>query len=113
MSEQTMTVGELVDQRGPCQLMLAVMALAEKHGRIPCGEWDYRFESDPKFRLLLNGGTKPEWKPTGAFMPVKRFECVIEHDGWAVANFNTAEGVVLGGFTEADLLAAIDREEKL
>lgn len=103
------TVGEIFDREGPCLFMVKVLELGEKHNRQPVGEWDYWFASDPRWRLIVNGGGSDEWQPAGAFAPVKRFECAIEYNGWLVASFNAVGGAVIG-LTEARILEALERE---
>lgn len=102
------TVGEVFEAHGPCALMAKVVELAQKQQRIPVGEWDYRFTSDPRWRLCINGGKDAEWTPPEA-PPVKRFEVFMEFNGWPAATFNVVEGCVIG-VTEDQILAAFDAE---
>lgn len=58
------TVGEVVDQRGPCVLMERVVKLAEAHRRIPVGWWVLALEGE--WELTVNGTTEardgiPPW----------------------------------------------------
>lgn len=106
MSQQT--VGDVFDERGPCLLMAKVMDLAEQVGRMPFGEWDYRFQSDPRWRVCVNGGTSSEWTPPDA-PAIKRFESYVEFNGWPAATFNTVDGAVIG-ITEDRILVAFEQE---
>jgi hypothetical protein len=101
------TVGEAVEQHGFCEVMLRIVDLAKHLGRIPAGEWDYRFASDPKWRICLNGGTQPTWTPTDA-PAVERFYAYLEYNGWPAGIVNAAGGSV--ALNEDRIIAAIERE---
>lgn len=102
------TVGEKVDRDGPCVLMVKVCDLAQKHGRVPVGEWDYTFASDPKWRLCMNGGPHDSWSPEEG-IDVPRFEVYVQFNGWPAALFNTAGGQVIG-ISEDEIVAAFEKE---
>ena len=102
------TVGELVEERGLCAIMAKVADLAQVLKRLPAGEWDYSFQSDPRWRICLNGGQAPTWSPPNA-PAIARFDGYAEFNGWPAGSFNAAGGVMVGDLEDA-LLAALDRE---
>ena len=104
------TVGEAVEEEGYSELMLAVVELAERCGRVPVGQWAYRFTSEPRWRLYVNGGDK-DWTPEGA-MTIPRFHALLERDGWPVALVNAASGTIMG-VPEEVTIAAVQRETEL
>lgn len=107
MSEPT-TLGEAVDQRGYAQVMVLVGELAHVVGRIPCGEWEYRFTSDPRWRVCLNGGAQATWTPPEA-PAIPRFHAYLEFNGWPAALVNPAEGTLIN-IDEASVIAALETE---
>ena len=104
------TVGEAVEQNGYSELMLAVLELAEHCGRVPVGQWAYRFTSDPRWRLYVNGG-EAEWRPVGT-VTIPRYHALLERDGWPVALVNAAGGTLIG-VPEDVTIAAVQRETEL
>ncbi len=102
-----MTVGEAVDQHGYCELMMRIADLATVLKRVPFGEWEYRFVSDPTWRVCVNGGTAAEWTPPDA-SPIPRFHAMVEKNGLPAAIFNAAGGSCL--LSEGKIIAAVDAE---
>jgi hypothetical protein len=103
------TAKDVFDERGPCALMMKVLTLAELKNRVPVGEWDYQFASNPAWRLCVNGGLFETWTPSKDVPPIKRFEAYVAYQGWPAAIFNTVEGIVTG-VTETMILDAFDTE---
>lgn len=102
-----MTVGEAVQRNGYCVVMLKLVDLAQAVGRIPVGEWDYRFVSDPTWRVCMNGGASATWTPPDA-PAIPRFESYLAHQGWPAALVNAAGGHCM--VPEDRIIAAIERE---
>lgn len=103
-----MTVGEKVDRDGYCLVFVRIAELAKAVGRIPAGEWAYRFTTDPRWRFWLNGGKQDRWTlPNGT--ELSRFEAYIEYDGTPLGFVNAAGGTMLWG-AEDTTLAALEDE---
>ena len=101
------TVGEKVERDGYCLAMLKIADLAKALRRVPCGEFDYRFKSDQRWRICLNGGHQPVWILPGLRIP--RFSAYVEYMGWP-AGFLDAAGGTMVGDPEGKLLMALDVE---
>jgi hypothetical protein len=108
MAKPPITVGEKVERDGYCLVMVRLMDLAKALGRMPCGEWDYTFRSDPRWRVCLNGGVHAEWKPPD-MISVPRFNAGVMVNGWPAGLVDAAGGTLIAG-VEEQLLAAITRE---
>lgn len=106
--KEPMTLGEMCDTHGYAEVMLKVGELAQALGRIPVGEWDYRFTTDPQWRVCVNGGQSAEWTPPEA-PAVPRYHALFEYNGWFAGLVNPAEGTMLAGM-EARAIAAIEQE---
>jgi len=102
------TVGEKVERDGIMAAMLACTEIAEALGRIPAGEWDYRFQSEPTWRICLNGGKSEHWQPPNA-PKIPQFHVYIERSGWPLALFNAADGTFMFS-AENDFMQAADKE---
>lgn len=87
-------------------LMLAISELAELAGPRPLGEWQWRFQTDPVFRVFVNAGTQPVWIVDVWAIP--QHHALIEHDGRPLA-LGSAEGGTCR-VDEAVLITAIQRE---
>ncbi len=108
MKNLPITVGEKVDRDGVCEAMLRVAELAQVVSRTPVGEWDYRFTTNPHWRICVNGGTHDEWQPVKA-PPVKRFTVYIEFNGWPAGIIDAAGGRMIKGL-ETPFIDAVANE---
>lgn len=100
-----LTLGEACEQGGYAEAMIKIAELAQAVGRMPAGEWDYRFTTDPRWRICLNGGPHDTWTPPEA-MAVPRFHAYLEYHGMPAGLINPADGTMLVG-AEAQFVAAI------
>lgn len=97
MSRQR-TVGEIFDERGPCQLMALVVQLAEKHKRIPVGHWNIDLLDG--WHLEMNGTREP-------IGHIPAFHGLMTQDGLPVVMFNAVGGTSLGLDAEDDAIEAL------
>ena len=80
------TVGEVVEQRGPCELMALVVELAEAYGHLPVGHWTIDLE--PGWQLTVNG-TKDE------IDHVPPWHAMMTRRGFPVVIFDSADGTAM------------------
>lgn len=100
----TKTVGDVVDERGPCLLMARVIALAEAHGRMPVGWW--HLDLGAGWTLTVNG--TPQTRDR-----VPPWNAVVSTGGLPVVMFDAADGRALGADGEEAALDALDRALKV
>lgn len=101
-----LAIGNPGTREGTCVLMLAILELAQLAAPRPLGEWSWRFTSDPRWRVSVNGGSLDLWYTRGLAIP--RGYAVLEFDGRTVASCD-----VRGGHTNIDestAIAAVQRE---
>jgi hypothetical protein len=101
--KEPITIGEKVDRDGPSALFVAIAELAEAHGRIPIGEWDSGpFQTDPRYRVLVNGGPNARWRD------IPRFHALLEFNGWPAGLLNPGGGTI--AINEDEAIAVVERE---
>jgi hypothetical protein len=100
MSERLETVGEVVDRRGPCELMSLVVQLAEKHGRIPVGHWNLHLGGN--YALEVNGTPDD-------VNGIKPWNAIVTREGLPLVYFDAAGGIQVGTCGEDKAISALQR----